>query len=242
MDEESAGPVVIGRDPHKRTVTIEVMTTSEEVVGHGRFTTDEAGFAALLVVDLERVYAREEDREQGAHRADLDDRDREAGAARHRTLRRRPAAGRGRGCHPVPTKGHFASWNGAAPIDASSGDNARHGLACGGPAHQPRPAHDGRRAVAHENNRGPHYYDRKTAAGNRPNEAMRCLKRRLWLSDIVYRTMLDDARPQGRAREDTGARHSYPARPAHSPNTDTSDQSLPGPVAHQARTPIKTAA
>jgi len=34
------------------------------------------------------------------------------------------------------------------------------------------------------------YYDRKTAAGKRPNEAMRCLKRRL--SDIVYRTMLDD--------------------------------------------------
>ena len=48
MDEESAGPVVIGMDPHKRTVTIEVMTSSEEVVGHGRFTADEAGFAALL--------------------------------------------------------------------------------------------------------------------------------------------------------------------------------------------------
>jgi len=29
MDEESAGPVVIGMDPHKRTVTIEVMTSSD---------------------------------------------------------------------------------------------------------------------------------------------------------------------------------------------------------------------
>jgi hypothetical protein len=34
------------------------------------------------------------------------------------------------------------------------------------------------------------YYDRKVAAGKTPNEAMRCLKRRL--SDVVYKTMLDD--------------------------------------------------
>ena len=34
------------------------------------------------------------------------------------------------------------------------------------------------------------YYDRKVADGKSPNEAMRCLKRRL--SDIVYRAMLDD--------------------------------------------------
>ncbi len=34
------------------------------------------------------------------------------------------------------------------------------------------------------------YYDRKRADGKSPNEAMRCLKRRL--SDIVYRAMLND--------------------------------------------------
>jgi transposase-like protein len=34
------------------------------------------------------------------------------------------------------------------------------------------------------------YYDREVAAGKTPNEAMRCLKRRL--SDVVYKTMLDD--------------------------------------------------
>jgi len=37
---------------------------------------------------------------------------------------------------------------------------------------------------------GRDYYDRNKAAGKTPNEAMRCLKRRL--SDIVYRTLLDD--------------------------------------------------
>jgi len=35
-------------DPHKRTVTIEVMTSEEQVVGHGRFTTDAAGYAQML--------------------------------------------------------------------------------------------------------------------------------------------------------------------------------------------------
>ena len=39
--------VVIGMDPHKRSVTIEVMTAQERVVGGGRFSTDAAGFAAM---------------------------------------------------------------------------------------------------------------------------------------------------------------------------------------------------
>jgi len=40
--------VVIGMDPHKRSVTIEVMTANEEVLGGGRFGTDAAGFAAMV--------------------------------------------------------------------------------------------------------------------------------------------------------------------------------------------------
>ena len=31
-----------------------------------------------------------------------------------------------------PNAGHFASWTGTAPIDASSGDNVRHRLSRGG--------------------------------------------------------------------------------------------------------------
>ena len=34
-------------DPHKRSVTIEVMTADETVLGGGRYATDEAGFAAM---------------------------------------------------------------------------------------------------------------------------------------------------------------------------------------------------
>jgi transposase len=49
-------------DPHKRSVTIEVMTADEEVLGGGRFGTDAAGFAAMVEYVTqwpERVWAIE---------------------------------------------------------------------------------------------------------------------------------------------------------------------------------------
>ena len=46
MDEVSSR-VVIGMDPHKRSVTIEVMTADETILGGGRYATDEAGFTAM---------------------------------------------------------------------------------------------------------------------------------------------------------------------------------------------------
>ena len=54
--------VVIGMDPHKRSVTIEVMTADEEVLGGGRFGTDIDGFAAMVAYVKqwpERVWAIE---------------------------------------------------------------------------------------------------------------------------------------------------------------------------------------
>ena len=85
------------------------------------------------------------------------------------------------------------------------------------------------------------YYDRKTAAGNRPNEAMRCLKRRL--SDIVYRTMLDDVvTTSGTGPGGHRGASLISSAAGSQPHTDTSDQSLPGPVTHHDRSPIKTPA
>ena len=40
--------VVIGMDPHKRSVTIEVMTPNETVLEGGRYATDGPGYAAML--------------------------------------------------------------------------------------------------------------------------------------------------------------------------------------------------
>ena len=39
--------VVLGVDPHKRSVTIEVVDRREKMLGSGRFTTDQAGYAAM---------------------------------------------------------------------------------------------------------------------------------------------------------------------------------------------------
>ena len=46
MSEHSR--VVIGMDPHKRSVTVEVMEAEEHTLGHGRFGTDLAGFGQLV--------------------------------------------------------------------------------------------------------------------------------------------------------------------------------------------------
>jgi len=90
-----------------------------------------------------------------------------------------------------PNKPHFASWNGTAPIDASSGDQVRHPALPGRePADQP-----GLAIMARVQPRNPsagrEYYERKRADGKAAMGAMRCVKRRL--SDIVYQQMLNDA-------------------------------------------------
>ena len=81
----------------------------------------------------------------------------------------------------------------------------------------------------------------RRAAGKSTMEAMRCLKRRL--SDLVYKTMLDDAdRPRrGRAREGTGATTLTPALTGSQPHTGSSDKPHPGPAKTQRRTPIPAA-
>lgn len=62
--------VVIGMDPHKRSVTVEVMEADESIVGHGRFGTDTAGFAQLVGFAAQwpaRVWAIEGCRGIGRH-------------------------------------------------------------------------------------------------------------------------------------------------------------------------------
>jgi transposase len=91
------------------------------------------------------------------------------------------------------SKDKFASYNGTAPIDVSSGEQARHRLSRAGNRRINHALHmmavtqirypctDGRR-----------YYERKRKEGKTPKEALRCLKRRL--SDVVYRQLVLDRR------------------------------------------------
>jgi transposase len=91
-----------------------------------------------------------------------------------------------------PSRGHFASWNGTAPIDASSGDHVRHRLSRAGNRQINRVLHIMAVVQLRHQTKGRAYYDRKVAAGKTPMEAMRALKRRL--SDVVFRQMMADAR------------------------------------------------
>jgi transposase len=134
-----------------------------------------------------------------------------------------------------PTRAHFASWNGTAPIDASSGDQVRHRLSRAGNRQINRVLHIMAVVQLRNPTQGRAYYDRKVAAGKTPREAMRALKRRL--SDVACRQMTTDAKaretgPGGHvgAAADSGAAGLHPS-------TGTSEKSLPGPAIHDLMPP-----
>jgi transposase len=81
-------------------------------------------------------------------------------------------------------RGHFASWNGTAPLDASSGDQQRHRLSRAGNRRINRALHIMAVVQLRHDTEGRAYFRRKLAAGKTPMEAVRCLKRRL--SNVVY--------------------------------------------------------
>jgi hypothetical protein len=127
-----------------------------------------------------------------------------------------------------PAKAHFASWDGTAPIDASSGDQVRHRLSRAGNRQINRVLNILAVVQLRNPTEGRAYYDRKVAAGKTPMEAMRSLKRRL--SDIVYHQMVLDARaaatgPGGHVGAATGS-----SAAGFNPSTGASEKSLPGPA------------
>jgi transposase len=137
------------------------------------------------------------------------------------------------------SRAHFASWNGTAPIDASSGDQNRHRLSRAGNRRINRVLHIMAVVQLRNDTEGRRYYRRKLADGKTTMEAMRALKRRL--SDVVYRQMTADA---NRLRTGPGGQagatlQSSAADP--NPKIDTSEKSLPGPAEPQLRTPLLTA-
>jgi len=128
-----------------------------------------------------------------------------------------------------PSRAHFASWTGTAPIDVSSGDHVRHRLSRGGNRQINRVLHIMAVVQLRSPTEGRAYYDRKKAAGKAPMEAMRCLKRRL--SDVVYRQFLADAIRSTKAGPGghSGATTSSSAVDSN-PDIDASEKSLPGPA------------
>ncbi len=91
-----------------------------------------------------------------------------------------------------PTKGHFATYNATAPIEASSGGRTRHRLNPRGNRKLNHAIHIAAISQLRYDTEGRAYYDHKIAEGKSSKDAVRALKRRI--SDVVYRHLKADAR------------------------------------------------
>ena len=95
-----------------------------------------------------------------------------------------------------PTKAHFASYSGTAPLEASSGEVVRHRLSMAGNRHLNYALHMVALCQARSDARGGAYYRKKIDEGKSRKEALRCLKRRV--SDAVFRSLLEDSQAASR--------------------------------------------
>ena len=191
----------------------------------------DAALAVELVADLERVYARKKAANKELVALIRRDRHRAARPARHRPLRRRPAAGRGRRHHPVPDqrplrvldrhRPHRRLLRRQHPSPALPGRE---------PADQHGPSHHGHRPAAQRHTRTcllrPEKAAGKTLQRSHALPQTQTVRHRL----PHHARRLSSQHQRGRAREGTGATTLTPARPAHNPNTSSSDKPLPGPA------------
>jgi transposase len=96
-----------------------------------------------------------------------------------------------------PTKSHFASYSGTAPVEASSGEVVRHRLSLAGNRRLNYALHMVAVCQARSDARGGAYYRKKIAEGKSRKEALRCLKRRI--SDAVFRSLAADSQAASRS-------------------------------------------
>jgi transposase len=96
-----------------------------------------------------------------------------------------------------PTKAHFASYSGTAPVEASSGEVVRHRLSLAGNRKLNNALHMVAICQARSEARGGAYYRKKLAEGKSRKEALRCLKRRI--SDAVFKSLMADSQTTSRS-------------------------------------------
>jgi transposase len=96
-----------------------------------------------------------------------------------------------------PTKAHFASYSGTAPLETSSGEVVRHRLSLAGNRKLNHALHMVATCQARSDDQGGAYYRKKIAEGKSRKEALRCLKRRI--SDAVFRSLVTDSRAPSRS-------------------------------------------
>jgi hypothetical protein len=130
--------------------------------------------------------------------------------------------------HRFRDRDRFASWNGTAPIDASSGEQQRHRLSRAGNRRINRALHIMAVVQLRNLTEGRAFFDAKKAAGKTSME----LKRRL--SNVVYARMLADQK----RREAAGPRGHFGTTLQSSvtglaPDTGLRTSHFPGPATHR---------
>jgi transposase len=145
-----------------------------------------------------------------------------------------------------PDAARFASYNGTAPIEVSSGSRKIYRLPMRGNRRLNHVIHMAAvTQTAHKNSDGRAYYQRKLAEGKTPAEARRALKRKI--SNTIYARLPADARtqaagPGGQPGNDTesSAAGSHPARQLFGQATPEPADSLRPPSQVRTLTPAGT--
>jgi transposase len=142
--------------------------------------------------------------------------------------------------HRFADRDRFASWNGTAPLDASSGNQQRHRLSRAGNRRINRAVHIMAIVQLRNPTEGRAYYDKRKAGGLPSMMAMRALKRRL--SNVIYSRMLadQDRREQAGPGGHSGATLQSSATDL-TPDIGSSAKPQPGPAIHHPKTPARAA-
>ena len=136
-----------------------------------------------------------------------------------------------------PSRGHFAAYDGTAPIEVSSGGRKVYRLSRRGNRRLNHAIHMAAvTQIRHPGSEGRAYFDKKLAAGKTRKEALRALKRRI--SDAIYARLQADARRAAGAQGPGGqpGNDSDSSAAGSHPGHRLFGQATPGPGHHPTTT------
>src|SRR5438876_7858795 len=139
-------------------------------------------------------------------------------------------------CHVsrFPSRDHFASYNGTAPIEVSSGGRKVYRLSRRGNRRLNHAIHMAAvTQIRYQHSPGRAYYDKKLADGKTRKEALRRLKRQI--SDAIFACLQADARRTAACAKSPGGQpgnHSSSRAAGSHPDHRLFGQATPGPATH----------
>jgi transposase len=142
-----------------------------------------------------------------------------------------------------PGRGHFAAYNGTAPIEVSSGQRQVCRLSRRGNRRLNHAIHMAAvTQIRHRHSDGRAYYDKKLAEGKTPKEALRSLKRQI--SNAIFACLQGDARRAATRAEGPGGQQgndSVASAAGSHPRHRLFGQATPGPGHHTTTAASNTA-